>query len=268
VFAVDVTGYGRSTRPAPMNEPCNLSPAQQARYVPALIAAPCAPSLARPLTTIQSDWNDIDAAVDYVRALRGVQRVSLLGWSLGGPRSAGYAAKHPEKVRSIVLLAPAYNRTPRAGSAGPVAAFNTQSREDFVGNWDRQTGCPGQYEESVRDAVWKAMLESDPVGATWGGGARRAPTTALTGWTPELVSTIRTPVLLVAAAHDAQVLPARVKEFYEDLGTKQKMLIDLGCSSHNALWEKNRMHLFAASLEWLTKGTVNGADAGTLRLGY
>src|SRR5579862_10009560 len=26
VFAMDTTGYGRSTRPAPMNDPCNLSP--------------------------------------------------------------------------------------------------------------------------------------------------------------------------------------------------------------------------------------------------
>jgi pimeloyl-ACP methyl ester carboxylesterase len=25
VFSVDMTGYGRSTRPAPMNDPCNLA---------------------------------------------------------------------------------------------------------------------------------------------------------------------------------------------------------------------------------------------------
>jgi len=30
-FAMDTTGYGRSTRPAAMNDPCNLSAAQQAR---------------------------------------------------------------------------------------------------------------------------------------------------------------------------------------------------------------------------------------------
>ena len=38
VFAMDTTGYGRSTRPAPMNDPCNLSPAQQATFVPLLLA--------------------------------------------------------------------------------------------------------------------------------------------------------------------------------------------------------------------------------------
>ena len=45
------------------------------------------------------------------------------------------------------------------------------------------------------------------------------------------------------------------------------MLIDLACSSHNAMWEKNHLMLFQASLEWLTKGTVNGMESGTVRLG-
>lgn len=36
----------------------------------------------------------------------------------------------------------------------------------------------------------------------------------------------------------------------------------------NAMWEKNRLRLFRASLEWLTGGSVNGMTEGTLRLGY
>ena len=44
VFAMDMTGYGRSTRPAAMNDPCNLSKEQQATLIPALLAAPCSPS--------------------------------------------------------------------------------------------------------------------------------------------------------------------------------------------------------------------------------
>ena len=34
VFSMDTTGYGRSTRPAPMNDPCNLAPEQQTGFVP------------------------------------------------------------------------------------------------------------------------------------------------------------------------------------------------------------------------------------------
>src|SRR5207249_6496313 len=104
--AMDTTGYGRSVRPAVMNDPCNLAKDRQVPFAP----APCAPTYAHALTTIASDWNDIGAVVDYVRALRKVEKVSLLAWSLGGPRAGGYAAQHPEKVQKLVLLAPAYNR--------------------------------------------------------------------------------------------------------------------------------------------------------------
>ena len=96
VFSVDMTGYGRSTRPAPMNDFCNLSAAQQTALIPGKPA--CKPSHDRQMTTIASDWDDIDAAVDYVSKLRGVSRVSLIGWSLGGPRAGGYAAQHPDKI--------------------------------------------------------------------------------------------------------------------------------------------------------------------------
>src|SRR6185436_14257988 len=109
-FSMDTEGYGRSSRPAPMNDPCNLSPEQQKQFVPSVIKAPCEPTLAGQLTTIASDWHDIDAVVDHIRKLRNVQKVSLVGWSLGGPRAGGYAAQHPDKVNRLVLLAPAYGR--------------------------------------------------------------------------------------------------------------------------------------------------------------
>ena len=35
VFSMDTTGYGRSTRPAPMNDPCNLAKDRQAPFVAA-----------------------------------------------------------------------------------------------------------------------------------------------------------------------------------------------------------------------------------------
>jgi hypothetical protein len=44
--------------------------------------------------------------------------------------------------------------------------------------------------------------------------------------------------------HDKQVVPDRVRQLYADLGSKQKVLIELACSSHNAMWEKNRLILF------------------------
>jgi pimeloyl-ACP methyl ester carboxylesterase len=270
VFAMDMEGYGRSTRPTVMNDPCNLSPAQQAGFVPVLLAAPCAASFQGSATTIASDWNDIGAVVDYVRALRHVDRVNLVGWSQGGPRAGGYAAQHPERVQRLVLLAPAYARNgPDAAAASRAAAavFNTQSQPEFDANWDRQVGCADQYDPAVSRTVWAEMVASDPVGATWGAGVRRAPTVPSWGFNKAVVSNSRTPTLMVTGASDRQVPSARVREYYEDLGAPDKVLITLACSSHNAMWERRHRLLFDASLEWLAKGTVNGARTGLLAMG-
>ena len=271
-FAMDTTGYGRSTRPAAMNDPCNLSAAQQLALATGGRTEACSPSYGQQMTTIASDWNDIGAAVDYLRALRGASQVSMVSWSLGGPRAAGYAAQNPDKVGKLVLLAPAYNRDAPATAPTPVpalgTAMNTQSRDDLTALWNRQVGCSDQYEQGVFKAVWQAMLESDPVGATWGPGVRRAPNVTNWGWTTAMVAGTKTPTLMITGAHDGQVQPSRVHDLYADIGSKSKVLIDLACSSHNAMWEKNHRLLFQASLEWLTKGTVNGVDQGKVRLGY
>ena len=272
VFSMDTEGYGRSTRPFPMNDPCNLSTEQQKLFVPTLIPAVCSPSYPHQLTTIESDWNDIDAVVDYVRALRHVDRISLVAWSLGGPRAGGYAARHSDKVQKLVLLAPAYNRMSSADA--PVilpaegVAMNTQSHDEFIANWDRQIGCSAQYDSGTAESVWSNMIASDPVGATWGPGVRRAPQTTSWGFSTSVVSKSQIPTLVVSGIHDKQVNPDRVRELYADLGSRQKVFIDLACSSHNAMWEKNHLLLFRASLEWLTRGSVNGTEQGMLRLGY
>jgi pimeloyl-ACP methyl ester carboxylesterase len=268
VFSMDMTGYGRSTRPNPMNDMCNLSNDQQKLFMP----TPCAASYGQQMTTIASDWNDIDTVVNHLRALRHVDQVSMVAWSLGGPRAGGYASQHPEKVRKLVLLAPAYNRSTAAMAPAQVpakgAAFTTQSRAEFTANWDRQVGCPNQYEPAASDAVWNSMLESDPVGATWGTGVRRAPAVTNWGWSSAAVAKMKMPTLMVSGVHDKQVPPDRVRDLYQDIGASQKVFVDLACSSHNAMWEKNHLLLFRASLEWLTKSTVNGSEQGMLKIGY
>src|SRR5258706_122683 len=252
-----------------MSDPCNFSKAQQAQFVPSLIAAPCAPSHPSPITTMDSDWNDIGTVVDHLRALRGVGKVSIGGWWQGGPRGAGYGARNPAKVARLVMLAPAYTRAspleapnPLPPSSGPMTA---QSQADFKANWDRQVGCPEQYEPAASAAVWADMLVSDPVGAAWGTGVRRAPQGPTWGFNQAVVARMQTPFLLETGAHDKQVAPERVRDLYADLGSKQKVIIDLACSSHNAMWERNRLLLFKDSLEGLQDGKASDVTPEALR---
>lgn len=261
-YAMDMTGYGRSTRPSVMNDRCNLAPEQQQE----LFGDSCAASFDSAATTMASDWDDIDAVVDFLRSRHGVDRVHLVGWSQGGPRSAGYAYLHPDKVGRMVLLAPAYNRSAAANAAeAPIAgaAMTKQARSDFFSNWQRQTSCDRQVDPAVAELIWQDMLVSDPVGATWGEGVRRAPRTPTFGWTPAEVAATQTPVLSVIGLLDGQVAPERVREFHADLGSEKKVLLELPCASHNAMWEKDAQLLFDASRDWLLNGSWQGKSSGT-----
>ncbi|HUF74455.1 MAG TPA: alpha/beta fold hydrolase [Gammaproteobacteria bacterium] len=271
VFSVDMTGYGRSTRPFVMNDPCNLAEDAQRELGIGIARDRCSPSHVGATTTIESDWADIDRAVDYIRELRGVDRVHLLGWSLGGPRAGGYAARHADKVGRLVLLAPAYSRDSSAGPPeGPDerAAMSSQSRADFLDYWNTPFNCPQQRDPVAGEVIFSEMLKSDPVGATWGPGIRRAPIVSVWGWNEEIVGRSQAPLLAVAAAHDASVAPERVRELYDDYGASEKVLVDMGCATHGPMWESVHGLLFAASLEWLRSGTVNGESSGVIRMGY
>lgn len=146
--------------------------------------------------------------------------------------------------------------------------MNSQSRADFDRNWDRQVGCKDQYDPNASRSVWRNMLASDPIGATWGPGVRRAPNTTSWGFGPDTVKAMTIPILMISGEYDKQADPQRVRDLYADLGSPEKVFIDLACSSHNAMWEMNHLLLFKASLDWLEKGSVNGVSHGMIRLGY
>ena len=170
VFSMDMEGYGRSSRPAPMSDPCNLSPEQQSELIPAKLPALCEASYKTPISTIQTDWTDLDVVVDHLRSQKHVDQLALVGWSQGGPRAGGWTANHPDQVAKLILLAPAYNRATKAERPPlpvPGAVFNTQSHDEFIANWDRQAPCPAQYDKHAAASVWSEMLKSDPVGASW-----------------------------------------------------------------------------------------------------
>jgi pimeloyl-ACP methyl ester carboxylesterase len=194
VFAMELTGYGLSPRPH-MDDPCNALSSQN--FASDLLAQqkllknPCTKSFPPPpypyKFAIQSDWDEIDTVVDYIRELRGVDKVSLIGWSSGGPRVGGYAAqsRYAGKVEKLVLYSPSdYNR---GGASGPPLALPERGTlmrlgtvAGFGANWARQLAVsraspscadpmPPQSKtgERIGDVIASGVLESDPVGSTW-----------------------------------------------------------------------------------------------------
>ncbi len=162
VFAMDFTGYGQSPHPT-LDDPCNARLADQiALLIPNPLSEPCPPSYPFYLTDSQTDRDDLDAVVDYLRDLRGVDQVSLIGTSDGGFRVGGYGARHPEKVDKMVLYSPVYFRDipsdPPAEYPKPGAPIRLLTRSLLEQTYDPQVHYPGQVEPGLRDALHARLV--------------------------------------------------------------------------------------------------------------
>jgi pimeloyl-ACP methyl ester carboxylesterase len=266
VFAMDLTGYGLSPRPK-MDDPCNAHPDDQKFLIPNPLAASCRSSYPNTLSSMQSDWDEMDTVVNYIRQLRDIERISLLGWSRAGVRIGGYTARHPEKVERLFLYAPRYNRLDPSlppGLPEPGVPMRVQPVTDFAG-WDAEVQCANQFTPAIRDVMTLIRREFDPLGSTWGAvGVRRSPVQGtLFGWNPTVSSQISAPTLIIAGDLDATTGVAQGRNLYSDLPIDNKVFIHVACASHQLVWENQHTILLSASKEWLSHGTFEGYVNGS-----
>jgi len=208
VFLMGFQGSGRSPRPK-MEDPCNVPIAQQALLIPKPLQNTCTPKYAGRLNTGQSDWDELDRVVDYIRELRGIDKVHLISWSQGSFRIGPYAVQHPDKVDSLLMYAPIYNPAGRAGTGSdgfappvtlpqPGTPMTLTMRSGLIGDRMFGTGlwgseiqqedlaqCGNQVEDGIQDVVWSAIMANDELGSNWGPPPAGAP-----DWAPVVVSQI------------------------------------------------------------------------------
>jgi pimeloyl-ACP methyl ester carboxylesterase len=271
VFSMDQSGYGLSPRPM-MDDPCNMNPADQPLLIPNPLAAPCAASYPFTLTNSQSDWDEIDTVVDYIRALRGVERVSVAGWSGGGPRGGGYAARHPEKVDKLILYAPGYSPSgpsnPPATVPAPGFPMSIQTHDELMfDRWEANVQCPDQIDPGIRDVIWDTIMAFDPIGATWGTppGVMRTRTAQSWGWNPEYAAKVKAPTLVVVGQQDSESLIANTRALMNHLvNVDNKVRIEVACATHFLVWESQHRVLLESSKDWLLHGAVKGVQRGEL----
>ena len=264
-FALAHTAYGFSPKPG-MDDPCNVVAEQQKILIPHVLKAPCAPRYPHKMVSSQSEWDEIESAVKYILQLRGVKKVSLVGWSTGTPRIGGFAAKYPELVERIVFLAPApfFDKDePPATMPEAGAPILLQTRERLEKErWLADVKCAGQIDDdSVRDEMWRQLMAQEGIGATWApGGLMRAPNRMNYGWRSN-VPKIKAPVLILLGEFDNF---ERRQDAWKALTVDHKVFIKVACGSHYLQYEKNRKVVHEASKQWLLNGAVMGVKQGVL----
>ena len=290
VFMMDFQDSGRSPRPK-MDDACNVpntSPAfQQSRIlIPNPLKVPCQPSYPFVLNTTGSDLDELDRVVDYIRDLRGVDKVHLISWSQGSFRTGPYAVRHPEKVASLFFLAPIFNTAfqpilepsglPRAGNP-----MTLRTRADlFAGDgkvtgWDVEINCEGQREAGIQDAVWAAVMDNDQLGRTWGPpvtgapagsapeGVMRVREITLWGWNSDVATKLSVPTLIIRGEFDTgQGGRQHVAELYSLVQNPNKLRFHVLCAGHHMQWEKQRTVLHDISKQWIKNGRVAGNEQG------
>src|SRR5262245_180372 len=90
VYALDLPGYGRSTRPALMDQPAEDN---------------------QPYMRTADAVKALGTVVNFVTKRRGVDRVNLIGWSWGTTITASYTSENAGKVERLALYAPQWIRT-------------------------------------------------------------------------------------------------------------------------------------------------------------
>jgi pimeloyl-ACP methyl ester carboxylesterase len=283
VFMLDFQGHGRSPRPK-MDDPCNVPTAQQGILIPNPLSSTCPHSYPFTLNTSGTDLDELDTVIEYIRALRGVERVHLIGWSAGAFRVGPYAARHPDKVASLLFFAAIFN----TGFRGPPPIADPtpmvlSTRADAFDGWNAEAsaalanGCQDPREPGIQDVVWAAIMENDQLGRTWGpppAGApagsppegvmrvRQAVNQPLV-WNAEVAARITAPTLIVRGEFDAGGGGLQhMSELYRLIDNDNKLRFTVQCAGHTMQWETQRSVLHQLSKEWLKHGRVGGFDRG------
>jgi pimeloyl-ACP methyl ester carboxylesterase len=265
VFTLSHTGYGPSPRPL-MDDPCNVDSEFQPLLVPHILKELSPPRYPYKLVSSRTEWDELETVIRHIRMLRGVERISLIGWSTGAPRAGGFAALHPEQVDKLVLFGPAPwfpNDNPPEQMPEPGAPTLLQTREFLLHRrWQDHVRCDGQLEDpDVCNQYWQEIMAVDEVGAGWGPngeGIIRAPNRMNFGWRANLAR-LQAPTLVLLGEFDNY---AQRLEAWKGLRVEHRMFIKVACASHFVSFERGRHLLYRATQSWLAGGAVDGAQCG------
>lgn len=283
VFMMDLQGSGRSPRPK-MDDPLNANPAHQNLLKPRPPGfTPGTVNYQFQLNNSNSDRDELNTVVEWIRKERKVDKVAFVGWSAAAFTMGPYAVNNPDKVESLFLLAPIFppDGTSTAPSTLPQPGFPMflATRWGLESGWNAELRCPEQREPGMVEKAWAAIMDNDAVGRTWGPpeGLNRIRNFVRWGWNRTtaaqgdvLGGTV--PVLIVYGDADSQVntsppstnpeLNFSVPALYDAVAGPHKLMVKLACAGHSVVWEQQHKNVHNLSKHWLKHLKVDGKTQG------
>lgn len=239
-FALDLEGFGQSTRPPVMDNP---------------EAFPDSKAPIRADVTLR----DVERAVDFISGLRGVEKVHLLGWSQGASREAPlYAIKHPDRVAKLVLFGAGY-QNPMSPEEREKSAAEGEAEKAYrsVPSPDRWAGL-GTKEEMVAsgcfDAHRQALLASDPKSGELGGAVRVPAGRSIDADLADPyfdAAKISVPTLVIRGDADTDAKREDNQQLIDALGSAVKEYVEIPGGGHFLHFENVNMQFYDAVQNFL-----------------
>jgi pimeloyl-ACP methyl ester carboxylesterase len=184
--------------------------------------------------------DDVDAAVDYIRALRWVEKVSVFGYQWGAQPVGLFAQKHAKKVAKVVLFGMRYQST--ENKAEPQSQYRRNSMQTA-------SLMPSDGDLDPEFARQRATVcaENDPQSPN---GAVRD----LNRASPVDPAQLHSPTLLIMGDReitDANVLQDRI-DFFRGLTSRSKWFVVLPGLGKYATVERGHARFDTALTAFLT----------------
>lgn len=220
VFAVDLRGYGKSTRPSGLT------------------------------VTSETCADDLKSVIDFLRSLRNMEKVDIVGHSFGGMVAVCIAGKYPECVGKIVSIGAPY-KVLNSSFQPTVDEFVEMANRGvpYVPNKHHLTLEQKlySYEQEIVDAHKNMVEQSYPEWPT--GVFLDLKSLEHSKYIPSIAA----PTLLINGALEYVIDPDDAVQCLHDLGAEQKALLVIG-NAYHLVW-----------LEEIAHRGVNRAIAGWLR---
>ncbi|MGD8191451.1 alpha/beta hydrolase [Brevibacillus ginsengisoli] len=238
-WALDFRGFGKSTRPEAMSKPAQMNP---------------------PIIRATDAVKDLQAAVEYIKKTRGVDKINIVGWSWGAVVAGEYASVNSQNIQKLVLygamhgfslpeMAKTYEAPDKPGQLNPkMPAYQTIPFEPAMHHWHMMLNGRDLVSEDAMKAVQKVFLASDPASETAPNHAIRRPMGPLVDlyniWSNKPIfdaSKITAPVLVIRGDSDFFADPTLINKL---TNTKEKKEVVVSEATHWLMYENHRDQLF------------------------